>query len=743
MMIRASVVILLACVWKPALGEDARQHIALIGGTVIDVSNWGRGANDIDNATVLISGGRIATVGRADEVAVPMDAERVDVRGRYIIPGLIDGFAAINNQAYANAYLYMGITSIISVDGGRRGPLFTTGHPSPRIYPLESVGDDPKPIAELIADLEKLHRDGKKIALLKYQIKPGQLRPLVERAVALGMGTIGELGLCTYAEGIDAGVDAFVHTTRYSLDLAPTKMRQAVADHPFSDDLDSPKWLYYKMLSELKPDDPRIASHARTLARGKAALMPTLALLYLDQPFATNPWDEPIAHILDPGDINNPANRLTGRHEYDTAHSDAYEALGQQELTLERVYCAAKARYLAGSATDVWGTMPGISLHQELDMLHRIGLSPRQVLAAATANISEAFRWEGVGQIKAGYRADLVVLDADPRESVAHLERIRTVLLDGRPLDRRRLAASRSRSDGDIVEQHALAIPDECLEADDGARRLKKGFDYLASVQMYRIAYMSDGFRIMGYLVEPKGPGPFPSVIYNRGGNREFGKITPRRVAHHLARMASWGYVVVASQYRGNDGGEGIEEFGGAEVNDVMHLIPLLERHPKADASRLAMYGGSRGGLMTYLALARTDRIKAAAIRCGVSDLTGWKADRPEMVSVFADLIPEFDPTDDRTLHSRSPIRWAEKLCPTAPILLMQGTADWRVNPASALRMAERLLELSHPFRLVMFEGSDHGLNEHSYEANQLVHEWFDRYVREETPLPNMEPHGS
>ena len=43
----------------------------------------------------------------------------------------------------------------------------------------------------------------------------------------------------------------------------------------------------------------------------------------------------------------------------------------------------------------------------------------------------------------------------------------------------------------------------------------------------------------------------------------------------------------------------------------------------------------------------------------------------------------------------------------------------------------------------MMFDGGDHGLNEHSDEANQLVQEWFDRYVRDEMPLPNMEPHGS
>lgn len=70
-----------------------------------------------------------------------------------------------------------------------------------------------------------------------------------------------------------------------------------------------------------------------------------------------------------------------------------------------------------------------------------------------------------------------------------------------------------------------------------------------------------------------------------------------------MGKMASWGYVVVASQYRGNDGGEGIEQFGGDDVNDVLNLIPVLNQLPKADTSRVGIEGGSRGGMMTYLAM--------------------------------------------------------------------------------------------------------------------------------------------
>jgi dipeptidyl aminopeptidase/acylaminoacyl peptidase len=52
---------------------------------------------------------------------------------------------------------------------------------------------------------------------------------------------------------------------------------------------------------------------------------------------------------------------------------------------------------------------------------------------------------------------------------------------------------------------------------------------------------------------------------------------------------------------------------GGADGDDVLNLLPLLDRLPQADGKRLGMWGASRGGLLTYLALARTDRLNAAA----------------------------------------------------------------------------------------------------------------------------------
>ena len=104
-------------------------------------------------------------------------------------------------------------------------------------------------------------------------------------------------------------------------------------------------------------------------------------------------------------------------------------------------------------------------------------------------------------------------------------------------------------------------------------------------MDLFSITYLSDGLRVKGYLALPRSAqGALPSVIYNRGGNRDFGALTDVRAMFTCGLIASWGYCAVASQYRGNAGGDGQEEFGGVEVNDILNLIPLLENHSKADA---------------------------------------------------------------------------------------------------------------------------------------------------------------
>jgi hypothetical protein len=418
-------------------GAVAAETLAIVGATVIDVGEFGSSNSDLSDAVVVIEDGTVTVVGPRSEVKIPADARVLDAEGRFIVPGLTDGFAALNNQSYADAYLECGVTSIIAVSGGRRGPLATGLDPGPRVNRLESVGDDPATTDAHLASLESLATNGVDVILLMYELEPEQLRTLVQRAHELGMATIGELGRTSYGDGIAAGLDAVVHTTRYSLGLASEDMARAVTERPFSDDLESAKWRYYLWLSELSPHDARLAEYGATLAGGRTALMPTFSLLHLDRAWAKNPWKDAVARLLDPTDINAPADAATGRHTYDADHQVAYSAVARAQFLIEEAYHRAGARYLAGSATDVWGTMPGISLHTELESLVRVGLTPREALAAATSNFATVFpNWGRRGEIKTGWTADLLVLSEDPRTDIRNLRAIETVVLGGRIVEK-------------------------------------------------------------------------------------------------------------------------------------------------------------------------------------------------------------------------------------------------------------------------------------------------------------------
>ena len=263
---------------------------------------------------------------------------------------------------------------------------------------------------------------------------------------------------------------------------------------------------------------------------------------------------------------------------------------------------------------------------------------------------------------------------------------------------------------------------------------------YKDSINVYAITYLSDGLKVNGYMVTPKGSGPYPAIIMNRGGNRDFGAWDIRQVYAQLGSIAKEGFVLIASQYRGNGGSEGKEQFGGDDVNDVVNLIDVLAEVKQADTSRIGMYGWSRGGMMTYLALTKTTKIKAVAVGGALTDLNA--TDRPEMATVFQELIPEYALNKKDALDKRSAIQWVNKLPKNVPILIMHGTSDWRVKPEQSLNMALEFEKLRIPYRLLMFEGSDHGITEHRDEVNLQVINWFNRYLKNNEPLPDMNYHG-
>jgi len=88
------------------------EMIAIVGATLVDVSGYGRSTNDIENSIVVIEDGMIVAAGSAAQIVIPSRATRIDAHREFLVPGLIDGFGALRTQAFGNAYLYDGVTTV-------------------------------------------------------------------------------------------------------------------------------------------------------------------------------------------------------------------------------------------------------------------------------------------------------------------------------------------------------------------------------------------------------------------------------------------------------------------------------------------------------------------------------------------------------------------------------------------------------------------------------------------------------
>lgn len=250
-----------------------------------------------------------------------------------------------------------------------------------------------------------------------------------------------------------------------------------------------------------------------------------------------------------------------------------------------------------------------------------------------------------------------------------------------------------------------------------------------------RITYRSDGRRIRGILVAPRSPGRHPVIIFNHGGVGEIGRIVLGDILE-FNRLAARGYVVLASTYRGEQGSEGTPNMDGGDVDDTLALLKVAAQLPGADVRRIGMWGFSRGGFVSYGALARTDRIAAAVIMGGPTDLAGAPRRAEFDRFVYPDVIHDYARDPDAALARLSPIRWPEKLNVATPILLLQGGDDARVPPTDALRMATALQALGRSYRLKLYEGGSHDLLADFADVRVEIDRWFDRYVRDRRPGP-------
>lgn len=246
-----------------------------------------------------------------------------------------------------------------------------------------------------------------------------------------------------------------------------------------------------------------------------------------------------------------------------------------------------------------------------------------------------------------------------------------------------------------------------------------------------RMTYISDGLHIKGYLAYPKDANEScPCIIWNRGGSLNNGATDSFTARGIFGQMASWGYVVFASQYRGNAGSQGKEQLGGKDVNDILNLIPLAEEIPNADKNLWAMEGWSRGGMMTYLALLRNSKFRCAVLSGAISNLKKYAEGNQEKISFYKNIIDGNNFEEE--IDKRTIINQVEKL-PEIPYLLLHGANDNIVSPVQTIDMAKKMHKLGFTYRLVILEGGDHFLKNHRKEVDRLRKLWFDKYLKAES----------
>lgn len=240
------------------------------------------------------------------------------------------------------------------------------------------------------------------------------------------------------------------------------------------------------------------------------------------------------------------------------------------------------------------------------------------------------------------------------------------------------------------------------------------GFDYISF----------DNLKIRGFLIRPKKEGKYPVIIFNRGGNREAGSVSLDMMTNFLSKIADQGFIIIGSQLRGGARSEGQDEFGGKDINDVLSLLDIIKSLPYADSSKIGMLGISRGVMTNFLVLKQTSLIKSCISISGISNLK--QKDRPDMESLYELLIPNYQADQEAALQKRSPLlAIAEIKNKNISHFIIHGQNDERANVDNALELYAELCKNKISSRLQIFEGDNHGINQHADELLKSINAWF------------------
>ncbi len=434
------------------------QTIAFVGVTIINVE---KGRSE-PGMTVVVSSGRIAAVGKVKKVEVPPDAIVIDASGKYLIPGLWD-MHTHNSWRFFGLHIANGVTGVRDMgfstlslaeigalrrkvlEGKEVGPRFVAADPS-----VDGRASDngtlvsiqtPEQAARLVESLSSAGADFIKV----YELPRDIYFAIAEQAEKRGISIAGHLSPeVTLEEAARSGQRSIEHyTLGHPLGLLPLCSSQPnKLRHAFEE----------LRLLRVPPRDPiHIAQRRLTMKLAVDTYSENRCRRAMRQLARYETWHTPTlvmgmgySGIHDPEMLRDPRLEYisaSGRQRFEALRKIYVSSFTEREVADFRrvVYNIVKNLQSAGvgllAGTDAIAGFPihGFSLHDELEELVSAGLTPAEALRTATIHPARFLgEDDDLGAVKAGYLADLVLLDADPLKDIRNTRNIRAVVANGR-----------------------------------------------------------------------------------------------------------------------------------------------------------------------------------------------------------------------------------------------------------------------------------------------------------------------
>jgi cytosine/adenosine deaminase-related metal-dependent hydrolase len=453
--------------------------------TVIDVTD-GLVRSEM---TIVMTNGRITTVGQTDTVRLPSDAQVVDATSTFVIPGLWDMHVHWSLKEYLPLFIANGVTGVrvmwgVPMHHAWRQEIEQGTLLGPHLVIASRIVDGPHPIwrdsiavgnaAEAREAVRQAKQEGADFIKIYDLLPRDAFFALVDESALQGLRFAGHVPhSVSVAEASDAGQHSIEHLTGLLMASSTheDELRQAQED-----------------VSAHLPEGERFPSRTRTRPLTRL-MLETFSSEKASALFAhltrNHTWQTPTLTVLrsnawldDPTFRHDP--RLTYLPAEVTAQWDATtitrlksltpedlalaKSVYQQHVALVGIMRRAGVAFLAG--TDVLNPycFPGFSLHDELGWLVEAGLTPLEAMQSATLNPARFLgKAQGLGTVEEGQRADLVLLDANPLEAISNTQRIHAVVVNGRLLDRAALDALLAQAKAAATQSYVPPIPQDVV----------------------------------------------------------------------------------------------------------------------------------------------------------------------------------------------------------------------------------------------------------------------------------------